>query len=140
MKRIIFVTISFLLLGQSEQPSFAFDYENHRLINQLALTALPDNFPAFVKSAAARERIAFLSGEPDRWRNSNELSFQHYNNPDHFIDVEDLSPLGLTVSSVSPFRYEFVAQMARARDAHPERFRRIDPARDLNRTERYLYP
>lgn len=119
-------------------PCSAFDYENHRLVNQLALGSLPDDFPAFVKTAAARDRVAFLSGEPDRWRNSKELSLQHASNPDHFIDIEDLVPLDLEPSSLSPFRYEFVAQIARARDSHPERFRPIDPARDLDRTRRLV--
>src|SRR5206468_10569902 len=61
------------------------DYEGHRLINQLALASLPTNFPAFVFSPAARERIAFLAGEPDRWRNTPELPLKHFNGPDHFL-------------------------------------------------------
>ena len=95
-------------------PTLAFDYEGHRLINQLALSALPDDFPPLVKTAAARERISFLGGEPDRWRNSNELPLQHVNGPDHFIDFEDLALFELDARSVSPFRYEFVTQLARA--------------------------
>ena len=50
-------------------PSFAWDYEGHRVVNHAALASLPTNFPAFVLAPEARERIAFLSGEPDRWRN-----------------------------------------------------------------------
>ena len=44
----------------------AWDYEGHRVINQLALLSLPTNFPGFVRMSAAQERIAFLSGEADR--------------------------------------------------------------------------
>ena len=36
----------------------AWDYEGHRLINQIALASLPTNFPAFVFTPAAKERIA----------------------------------------------------------------------------------
>jgi len=36
---------------------FAWDYEGHRLVNQLALAAQPTNFPAFVQTPEARERI-----------------------------------------------------------------------------------
>ena len=111
----------------------AFDDEGHRLINRLALALLPTNFPAFVHDAAARERIVFLGGEPDRWRNTDELSLKHVNNPNHYFDLEDLGPLGMTPAGLSPFRYEFVAQWALARAAHPERFAPLDLARDLER-------
>ena len=50
--------------------ALAWDYAVHRVVNQLALASLPTNFPAFVRTPAAGERIAFLSGEPDRWRNT----------------------------------------------------------------------
>ena len=60
------VAILFVLAGP---PAHAWDYEGHRIINELALASLPADFPAFVREPAAAERIAFLSGEPDRWRN-----------------------------------------------------------------------
>src|SRR6187402_2958518 len=47
----------------------AWDYEGHRAVNLLAFAALPTSFPAFALTPEARERVAFLSGEPDRWRN-----------------------------------------------------------------------
>ena len=50
----------------------AWDYERHRLINDLALGTLPKDFPRFALTPAARERILFLGGEPDRWRNNRE--------------------------------------------------------------------
>src|SRR5882757_8068070 len=39
----------------------AWDYEGHRIVNQLALASLPKDFPAFVHKAANAERIAFLA-------------------------------------------------------------------------------
>jgi hypothetical protein len=45
-----------LALGLS---AWAWDYDGHRLVNRLALESLPTNFPAFVFTAEARERIAF---------------------------------------------------------------------------------
>src|SRR5256885_7124388 len=68
------------------------DYAGHRLINLLALDSLPTNFPEFLRSEEARERVAFLAGEPDRWRNSAELPFQHATNPDHYFDLDLLPP------------------------------------------------
>jgi len=100
----------------------AWDYEGHRAVNQLALASLPTNFPAFVKTPEASERIAFLAGEPDRWRNTPDLPLRHCNEPDHYIDLEELSRYGLKPEMLPVFRYDFVAQLALARKAHPESF------------------
>src|SRR5215472_12501525 len=75
-------------------PARAWDYEGHRLVNQLALASLPTNFPQFVHAPAAAERIAFLAGEPDRWRNVQDLPLRHANGPDHYIDLEQLADYG----------------------------------------------
>jgi len=112
----------------------AWDYEGHRIVNQLALSSLPQSFPAFVRSPVTAERIAFLSGEPDRWRNSTNVTFKHAHAPDHFLDADDLPPLGLTPQTVSPFRYDFVAQLKLAREKHPEKFAPIDPAKNSDHT------
>lgn len=117
MHRYVFVLGLFALL----RSAAAYDYEGHRLVNELAVSALTEDFPTFVKSETARERIAFLGGEADRWRNTNELPLKHVNNPDHYFDLEDLEPLDLTVENLSPFRYEFVAHIARMRQTHPSR-------------------
>src|SRR5436190_17300458 len=108
----------FVLLRPSS--SSAWDYEGHRIVNQLALASLPTNFPAFVRAPEATERVAFLAGEPDRWRNSPDLSLQHCQEPDHFLDIEELAALGLNPEMLPIFRYDFVSQVAAARKAHPE--------------------
>ena len=121
-------------LALATTSSLAWDYEVHRFVNQIALQSLPTNFPALVATAAARERVAFLGGEPDRWRNTPDMALRHYNHPDHFLDVEDLAPLGLDARNVSPFRYEFAVQQAQARAAHPTNFPTVDPSRDPDHT------
>ena len=110
---------------------FGWDYEGHRLVNQVALTSLPANFPAFVRNPAVQERIAFLAGEPDRWRNTPDLPLQHSQEPEHFIDIEELTNCGFTAATLPHFRYDFISQVAAARKAHPELFPpgREDPAR-----------
>src|SRR5215831_5155679 len=75
--------------------SSAWDYEGHRVVNQLALASLPTNFPAFVRTAEAMERVQFLAGEPDRWRNTPDLPLQHCQEPEHFMDMEELTQFGL---------------------------------------------
>jgi hypothetical protein len=113
---------------------WAWDYEGHRLVNQLALASLPTDFPSFVQTAEARERIAFSAGEPDRWRNTHDLPLKHFNSPDHFIDLEDLALYRLKQSTLSHFRYEFTAQLALARAANPKNFPAVNPTNDLDRT------
>ena len=116
----------------------AWDYAGHRTVNQLALAGLPADFPAFVKTPAAAERIAFLAGEPDRWRNSPEVALRHANAPDHFLDLEYLDAAGLPVATLSEFRYVYTAQFAAAHDAHPEKFPAIDPAKNKDRTRELI--
>ena len=112
----------------------AWDYEGHRVVNQLALASLPTNFPAFVRTPAAQERIAFLSGEPDRWRNTPDFALQHFNNPDHYLDIEELADFGLKPDDLTPFRYNFTVQMGLARAKHPEKFEPIDPEKNKDQT------
>ena len=83
-----------LFLWLSVPPAQAWDYERHRLINDLALDTLPKAFPRFVFTTENRERIRFLAGEPDRWRNSRDRALKHLNNPDHYFDVEYLAQYG----------------------------------------------
>jgi hypothetical protein len=115
----------------------AWDYAGHRIVNELALASLPPDFPAFVRAPAAAERIAFLAGEPDRWRNTSDLPFHHVNGLDHYLDVEELALAGIDVGTLTPFRYAFVAQFAAGRAAHPDKFRPIDPARNLDHSREW---
>ncbi len=123
------------LFSLAVSPARAWDYEGHRAVNQLALAALPTNFPAFVKTPEARERIAFLAGEPDRWRNiTDDQALPHVNGPDHYLDLEQLEEYGLTPETVPALRYDFVAKLALARAQHPEKFAPIDPAKNKDHT------
>lgn len=116
----------------------AWDYAGHRAVNQLALACLPTNFPAFACTPVAQERIAFLAGEPDRWYNTPDLTLKHVNGPDHYIDLEELGACGLTPQTLPIFRYDFAAQLALARAAHPEKFPPIDPAKNEDHTRQLI--
>jgi hypothetical protein len=124
---------TFALIGAAASVG-AWDYEGHRVVNQLALASLPLDFPAFVHEPGIEERIAFLAGEPDRWRNTQDVTFRHANGPDHYIDLEELGLYGLKPDALPVFRYDFVAELALARKAHPEKFKAIDPARNEDHT------
>jgi len=135
MKKLPAAFLSFVFLASlGINTSLAWDYEGHRIVNQLALASLPTNFPSFVHAPAASERVAFLSGEPDRWRNTSDLSLKHFNGPDHYLDLEGLDTCGLNPEMLPVFRYDFVAQLALARKAHPEKFPQIDPGKNEDHT------
>jgi hypothetical protein len=122
MKRLLIPALAVVLFLQLGAPSgCAWDYEGHRLVNQLALSSLPTNFPAFVREPATAERIAFLAGEPDRWRNSPDLALQHFQEPEHFMDVELLTQFDLKPEMLPPFRYDFISALAAFRKSHPDK-------------------
>lgn len=111
----------------------AWDYEGHHTINELALASLPRDF-GIELTPAFKTRIAYLAGEPDRWRNVTDLPLKHFNGPDHYIDLEDLKLFGLTPETLPIMRYDFAAAIANARMAHPKDFPAIDPAKDADHT------
>jgi len=135
MKRIWVLTLGLLALIKPGLPlALAWDYEGHRAVNQLALASLPTNFPAFVREPAAAERVAFLAGEPDRWRNTPELPLKHYSFPDHYMDLEELALYGLKPEPLPVFRYDFVAELALIRKAHPAKFPEPPAAKNEDHT------
>ena len=123
-----------VVLGALTFNAGAWDYEGHHAINELALASLPADFGGFTLTPERKARIAFLAGEPDRWRNVGDLPLKHFNGPDHYIDLEDLKLYGLTPETLPLMRYDFVAIIARERAAHPDKFPFIDPARDADHT------
>ncbi len=132
MKKLFSSTCALILF--STLSSFGWDYEGHRMVNQIALASLPTNFPSFIRTPAAQERVAFLAGEADRWRNTSELTLKHFNGPDHYIDIDELELYKLSPNSLSHFRYEFIGQLAVARAAHPTNFPPVDETRNEDKT------
>ncbi len=117
----------------------AWDYAGHRIVNAAALRSLPAEFPAFVREPANAERIAFLSGEPDRWRNVPDLIMKQSggSGPDHFCDLEQIADAGLDPANLSSFRYDFIVQFAAGRAKNAEKFAPIDPAKNTDHTREW---
>ncbi len=135
MKSVLLRSSVFVVAAQlAFSVAQAWDYEGHRAINQLALSCLPTNFPAFVLDPAGQERVAFLAGEMDRWRNMQDLPLRHCNGPDHYIDIEELSLYGLKPEGLPVFRYDFVGELAVYRHAHPDKFPEIEAGRNEDHT------
>ncbi|HTO04084.1 MAG TPA: hypothetical protein VL069_10305, partial [Opitutus sp.] len=120
-------------------PLDAWDYPGHRMVNQLALASLPKDFPDFVRDPVVTERIAFLAGEPDRWKNVSDPAMRHSGGSwlEHFMDLEQISLAGMQISKLPSLRYEFAVAFAAGRAAHASRFPRIDPARNLDHTREW---
>ena len=131
-RRVSLVRIACVVLGLAPLPSRAWYEPGHRIINRLAIDSLPREFPSWVRDPAVAERIVFLSQEPDRWRRTREALLQHDNAPDHVVDFDQIAWAGIDVSTLTPFRYEFVAQILKGRAAHAERFPAVDPVNDPN--------
>lgn len=64
------------------------------MINRLAVSTLPDDAPAFLRSEAALREIEYLGPEPDRWRSPAEPELVAAQAPEHFIDLEPADALG----------------------------------------------
>jgi hypothetical protein len=134
MKKLFSALTSTALLFALSSTARAWDYEGHRIVNQIAFASLPTNFPAIEINAENAERVAFLAGEPDRWRNTSDLPLKHCNGPDHFIDLDELPDYGLSATNLTPFRYEFAGQLALARAKNPQHFAPINPAKNEDKT------
>jgi hypothetical protein len=117
----------------------AWDYAGHRMVNELALRSLPAEFPAFVREPANAERVAFLAGEPDRWRNAPDFILKQSGGSwtDHFFDLEQVPAAGLDLAKLPSFRYDFILQFAAGRATHQENFPTIDPAKNSDHTREW---
>ena len=125
-----------MLAAGSAATAGAWDYEGHRTVNHLAVATLPKEFPAFVRTVENLERLAFLAGEPDRWRNVPDLPLKQSGGSwtDHFCDLEYLPEAGIDPETVTSFRYDFIVQFAAGRAKHASNFKPIDPAKNVDHT------
>lgn len=88
-------SLAALFLASLQPPcARAWGNEGHRMINRLAVSNLPADTPAFLRSAAAANEIEYLGPEPDRWRSQAESELSAAQAPEHFIDLEPADALG----------------------------------------------
>jgi len=128
---------SFALILALSPNVLGWSAHGHRTIAYLALEGLPAGMPDWIKDPSIRSRIADQSNEPDRWRGLPMPELAHENGPDHYLDVEDLKQYGLTLETISPFRYEFIRDMSVAAYVHPENLNAYDPKDDKDRTKQW---
>lgn len=85
----------------------AWGNDGHRIINRLAVSGLPPDAPAFLRSEAAINEIEYLGPEPDRWRSPAEPELNATQAPEHFIDLELADKLG----PLPHKRFDFLARV-----------------------------
>jgi len=130
-----------LVLTPFISPSaLAWDAPGHRAITRVGIERFKDKVPdsnaAWIAEDDWSIQIADLATMPDRWRNIRSPSLAHLNNPDHYLDVEDLTDLGLSLETIDPLRHEFAAQLRLARESHPGAGRASGP-KDFSKTDAY---
>ncbi len=87
-------TFSLLCLALRSPAALAWGNEGHRMINRLAVSNLPADVPAFLRSSEALDEVEYLGPEPDRWRSPAEPELVAAQAPEHFIDLELADALG----------------------------------------------
>jgi hypothetical protein len=98
------------------QPAFAWGSDGHMMINRLAGANLPTDVPAFLRSPAAIDALAYFGPEPDRWRSTAEPELNAAQAPEHFIDLEYADLAG----PLPTRRYDYIRALAVAQAKHPD--------------------
>lgn len=138
MRQVLMSCVGLTVVAGS---SLAWDAPGHRAITTVAMerfrAAVTDPSLGWTSEGNWPLVIADQATMPDRWRNVRAPALAHVNNPDHYIDVEDLVDLGLSLRTIEPLRHEFAGQLALARKERPGAGRKSNPARDIARTDAY---
>ena len=111
MRKVLLLSVAAVLLSPC---ALAWGPDGHRMISTVAVQSLPDELPAFVRSADAAEEAGYLGPEADRVRNAGK-SFDDENSPSHFVDLlDDLTIAGLPIKSLPIGReqYDFALNKA----------------------------
>lgn len=123
--RLIRTAVICLACGCAATAS-AWDAHGHRTITRLGIDSFAaaagatSPLPEWLIAADARSMIAFEASEADRYRGTRSNYLAHENNPEHYLDVEELESYGLTLETVPPLRAQFISAMTVARHEHGE--------------------
>ena len=89
---------------------FAWGDAGHRMIGLAAAQRLPADMPGFFR--AAGEQLSYLNPEPDRWKNRSEGqldgALSGSTSPEHYIDMDLVSPAVLQAALAAPNRYAYI--------------------------------
>ncbi|MCA9286790.1 MAG: hypothetical protein KDA22_16315 [Phycisphaerales bacterium] len=102
-------------------PASAWNAPGHRTVTRIAIATLPEDAPEWLRSETAIEAATYQCYEPDRWRGTPLPALKQRNDPDHYLDVELLAAHGMSLATLPPLRYPFVAQLVRTPPESTER-------------------
>jgi hypothetical protein len=85
MHRRLFIVCTVVLLSTASAP--AWWVKGHMTITEAATVNLPEDMPAFIR--ASGKQIAYMAGDPDRWKNPDAKHLKAAEAPEHFLDSED---------------------------------------------------
>jgi hypothetical protein len=126
-----------LLCAAFATPALAWDGAGHRMITRVALRGLSQDMPAWLKDDPSVLAVADQAQVPDRWRGVRVAQLTHLNNPDHYLDIDDLPALGMTLRTMPRLRHEYVKQIALARAKPDFAGPPIDDKKDFAKTDEY---
>jgi hypothetical protein len=120
MRKLKYVVRSIAVLVMvptlTQQQGAAWGGDGHRMINRLAVAALPADVPGFLRDGGTLDAVEYLGPEPDRWRNKAEGELNAAQAAEHFIDLDYADLIG----ALPRRRYDFVRALMEAQKAHPE--------------------
>ncbi|HEY1559636.1 MAG TPA: S1/P1 Nuclease [Caulobacteraceae bacterium] len=83
------ISLAWAVIGlAAPQSGRAWGAAGHRIIGRLAIEALPNDLPAFLRTHEAAESVGELAREPDRLRFAGSIHDTD-RDPGHFLDVDD---------------------------------------------------
>src|SRR5689334_19750848 len=97
-----------LLAFFAPSAALAWGATGHRFIGEVAIQALPDEIPAFLRTPDVARNIGELAREPDRWRGSGQVHDAE-RDPGHFVNVGDNLQIldGPLLSALPPTRSDY---------------------------------
>lgn len=117
MKRLALALTAVVALSLPVGDAGAWGSTGHRLVGVAAMRALPDDLPAFLRTAEAAAEIGELSREPDRWKGGGRTHDRDRDTA-HFIDLDDegraMSAAGPHITALPELRSEYERALAAA--------------------------
>ena len=114
--------------------ALAWDAPTHRVITLLALERFHERAgtPTWFGEGDIQAQVADGSVMPDRYRSVKTVQLTHSNNPDHYIDIEDMDAYGMKFFEISQLRNDFISQLvlAKAKAGADFKGRPVNPAMD----------
>lgn len=117
MKRLALTLSALAALALPAADAGAWGNSGHRMVGVAAMQSLPEDLPAFLRTAAAAAEVGELSREPDRWKGGGRTHDRDRDTA-HFIDLDDsgrvMSEAGPLVTELPELRSEYERQLAQA--------------------------